>query len=86
VADYRVLIKPSAAREYDRLPSNVGSRVASKIDSLASEPRPRGVRKLEGGPVRWRVRAGDWRIIYSIDDANQVVDVLYIRHRSRAYD
>ncbi|HUF17614.1 MAG TPA: DUF433 domain-containing protein [Thermoanaerobaculia bacterium] len=55
MADYKVLIKPSAVKEYDRLPANVASRVTKKIDSLASEPRPRGVKMLEGGPVRWRV-------------------------------
>ncbi|HVT43725.1 MAG TPA: type II toxin-antitoxin system RelE/ParE family toxin [Thermoanaerobaculia bacterium] len=86
MADYRVLIKPSAAREYERLPASVAARVASKIESLGPKPRPHGVKKLEGAPVRWRLRAGDWRIIYAIDDARLVIEVLYIRHRSKAYD
>jgi mRNA interferase RelE/StbE len=86
VVEYRVLIKPSAAREFDRLTSNVASRVAARIESLSLTPRPPGVKKLEGTPVRWRIRAGDWRVIYSIDDAQRVVDVLYIRHRSKAYE
>ena len=86
MADYRVLIKPSAAKEFERLTSSIATRVASKIDALASTPRPQDVKKLEGNPVRWRVRVGDWRIIYSIDDARRIVDILYIRHRSKAYD
>jgi len=53
---------------------------------LAKTPRPTGVKKLEGEPVRWRIRVGDWRVIYAIDDGRQVVDIVYVRHRSKAYD
>jgi mRNA interferase RelE/StbE len=86
VPEYRVIIKPSAAKEFERLPVNVASRVAAKIDSLATTPRPPGIKKLEGAPARWRIRVSDWRVIFAIDDAEHVVDILYIRHRSKAYD
>lgn len=86
MAEYQVIIKPSAVKEIDRLPITVAARVAGKIKALAVTPRPAGVKKLEGEPVRWRIRAGDWRVIYAIDDASRVVDVIYIRHRSKAYD
>ena len=86
VAEYQLIIKPSAVKEIDRLPTNVAARVVGKIKALARTPRPVGVKKLEGEPARWRVRAGDWRVIYAIDDGERVVDILYVRHRSKAYD
>jgi mRNA interferase RelE/StbE len=86
VADYDVLIKTSAAKEFERLPPDVASRVARRIESLASNPRPKTARKLEGGPPRWRIRIGDWRVIYAIDDTRRMVEVLYVRHRSKAYE
>lgn len=86
VPDYRVVIKPSAAKEFDKLPVSVAERVAAKIEPLARIPRPAGVKKLEGEPTRWRIRAGDWRIIFAIDDSQRIVDIIYIRHRSKAYE
>ena len=86
MAEYHVIIKPSAAKEIDRLPVSTAARVVAKIGALATTPRPPGVKKLEGEPMRWRIRAGDWRVIYSIDDRRRVVDVLYVRHRSKAYE
>ena len=82
MAEYRVLVKPSAAKEIDRLPISTASRVVAKIGALSATPRPPGVKKLEGEPVRWRIRVGDWRVIYR----RRVVDVLYVRHRSKAYE
>ncbi len=84
--DYQVVIKPSAAKEFDKLPVSVAVRVAAKITSLARIPRPHGVKKLEGEPTRWRIRVSDWRIIFAIDDTQGLVDILYIRHRSKAYE
>ncbi|HEV2722410.1 MAG TPA: hypothetical protein VG323_20485 [Thermoanaerobaculia bacterium] len=59
MADYRVTVKPSAAKEIDRLPLEVASRVVAKIEALGAAPRPAGVKKLAGEPVRWRIRVGD---------------------------
>lgn len=84
--DYHVVIKPSAAKELDNLPVNIAARIVAKIESLARIPRPHGVKKLEGGPTRWRIRVRDWRIIFAIDDGQRVVDIIYIRHRSKAYE
>jgi mRNA interferase RelE/StbE len=86
VPDYHVLIKPSAAKELDKLPVSVAARIAAKIESLAQTPRPHGVKKLEGEPTRWRIRVADWRVIFAIDDSQRVVDIIYIRHRSKAYE
>jgi mRNA interferase RelE/StbE len=86
VADYRVTIKPSAAKEIDQLPLAVASRVATKIVALASDPRPSGVKKLKGQLDLWRIRAGDYRIIYTIEDRARLVDIVRVRHRSKAYE
>jgi mRNA interferase RelE/StbE len=86
VAEYQLIIKPSAVKEIDRLPTDVATRVVARIKALASTPRPPGVKKLEGEPTRWRIRAGDWRVIFAIDDAERVVDILYVRHRNKAYE
>jgi len=85
VAEYRITIKPSAAKELARLSSAVASRVEAKIARLASDARPAGVKKLKDAEL-WRIRIGDWRVIYSIDDRKAIVDIIYIRHRSQAYE
>jgi mRNA interferase RelE/StbE len=86
VAEYQITIKPSAAKEIDRLAVATATRVVREITALAASPRPAGVKKLEGEPLRWRTRVGDWRVIYTIDDTQRIVDILYVRHRSKAYD
>jgi mRNA interferase RelE/StbE len=53
---------------------------------LATDPRPPGCRKLVGSQDRWRVRVGDYRIIYTIDDAGQLVQIAAVSHRSKAYE
>ena len=84
--EYHLVIKPSAAKELDKLPVSVAARIVAKIESLPQVPRPHGVKKLEGEPTRWRIRVGDWRVIFAIDDGQRVVDIIYIRHRSKAYE
>ena len=56
-----------------------------RIELLATNPRPAGCRKLEGAEDLWRIRIGDYRVIYSVDDARRIVDVSAVRHRSDAY-
>ena len=75
----------SARRELGALDAPVSRRILSKIESLLLEPRPTGCLKLTGSSNLWRLRVGDWRVIYSIDDAAKAVDVIAIRHRSDAY-
>lgn len=86
MAEYRLTIKPSAAKELEQLAEPVASRVETKIAALANDPRPDGVKKLKGNLALWRIRIGDYRVIYSIDDRTHVVDVVRVRHRSKAYD
>jgi mRNA interferase RelE/StbE len=82
---YRIELAPSAARELERLPRNIQRRVAQKIDDLANNPRPSGSTKLQGRANRWRIRVGDYRIIYDIEDTIVRVLVLKIGHRRDVY-
>ena len=73
---FRVLVKPSAVREIERLPRKRDrQRIVEKIEALADEPRPVGCRKLSGRE-RYRLRYGDYRIVYSIEDRELIVYVV----------
>ena len=63
----------------------VAMRIISRLESLARNPRPTGCTKLEGAFDLWRVRVGDYRIIYEVDDQARTVDVSVVRHRRDAY-
>jgi mRNA interferase RelE/StbE len=62
------------------------ARVFHKIESLAGDPRPSGCKKLRGYKDQWRVRIGDWRVIYIVDDTARLVSVTRIAHRSQVYE
>ncbi len=81
---YRVLIKRSAEKEMDRLPARVFERVAKAILRLEREPRPMGSRKLRG-VQNYRLRTGEYRVLYSIDDQKRVVEVIAVGHRREVY-
>jgi len=61
------------------------ARIAPRLEKLASNPHPPGCKKLKGGDKEWRIRVGDYRVVYTIDDANSLVEVTRIRHRSEVY-
>lgn len=84
---YRVKLRPAAARELRRLDRSAQDRIAKIIALLAEEPRPPAARMLVGEdiPRLWRVRSGDYRVIYSIDDHVLLVLVINVRHRREAY-
>ena len=81
---YGVKLRPAAERDVARLPRTTGPRVARVLRGLADEPRPRGCIKLTREPG-YRIRVGDWRVLYTIDDAARLVTVGRIRHRRDAY-
>lgn len=83
---YTVELKPAARRDLKALPPDTQRRIRPKIDALAFDPRPPGVKKLAGQENLWRVRVGDYRVIYQIHDKILLVLVVRIRHRSGAYD
>jgi mRNA interferase RelE/StbE len=82
---YRIEFAPSAAREFERLPRDVQARIARKIDGLAANPRPPGVKKLQGPIDRYRIRIGDYRVVYDIYDRILRVLVLKVGHRRDIY-
>jgi mRNA interferase RelE/StbE len=81
---YEVGIVRSAEKEMDRLPGTVHARLSKRILFLQDNPRPRGVRKLSGRE-EYRLRVGDYRILYLIDDRNRVVTILAVGHRQEVY-
>jgi mRNA interferase RelE/StbE len=84
VASYSLRIKPSAVKELEGLPSRDRKRAVSKIQRLAAEPRPVGAEKLSG-LEKYRIRQGDYRILYLIDDLESSIVVVKIGHRSDVY-
>jgi mRNA interferase RelE/StbE len=86
VAGYRVLIKPSAAKEIDAIGAkNDRQRIVTRILALADEPRPVGCEKLAGAEGRYRVRQGQFRVVYAIDDASHTVEIVKVGHRREVY-
>ncbi|HMD85517.1 MAG TPA: type II toxin-antitoxin system RelE/ParE family toxin [Terriglobia bacterium] len=81
---YRVLIKPSAARELEAIPKKDRVRLVSKISNLAGNPRPSGSEKLSA-QEQYRVRHGRYRVVYSISDAEKMVLVVKVAHRREVY-
>jgi len=73
--DYRVTLSRSAEKEILKLPDKVRYRVENAIDSLQMQPRPRGIVKLKGKKNLYRIQVGQYRIIYSIDDIEGIVDI-----------
>jgi mRNA interferase RelE/StbE len=84
VASYKLLIKPSAVKELEDIPNEVRRRIASKIQALAMSPRPHGCEKLSG-QERYRVRQGQYRVVYSVNDKEQTILIVKIGHRREVY-
>jgi mRNA interferase RelE/StbE len=83
---YDVALTSSAAKELKKLPGQLIARIVARLESLASNPRPAGCKKLQGGNRECRIRVGDYRVVYTIDDAELLVEVTRIRHRSEVYE
>ena len=81
MASYRVLIKRSAAKELESVPLKDRRRLVARIEGLAANPRPVGVQKLSG-EEKYRLRQGEYRILYEIRDQDSVLVVVKVGHRS----
>jgi mRNA interferase RelE/StbE len=81
---YKVLIKRSAEKELDSLPENLRQRIVKRLLVLEENARPDGVRKLQGQEA-YRMRVGDYRVLYSVDDGDHMVTVYAIGHRREVY-
>ena len=82
---YRVLLERAAEKDLSRLSSEMHDRVIAAIQALANNPRPPGCRKLAGSKNDWRIRVGDYRVIYEIADTIRIVRVNRVRHRREVY-
>jgi mRNA interferase RelE/StbE len=83
--DYTILILPSAQKQLSKLPDAVATRIEEKLLELEHDPRPPGCKKLRGRDA-WRIRIGDYRAIYEIDDGRLIVTVITIGHRREVYE
>jgi mRNA interferase RelE/StbE len=82
---YEVYLERSAERDLKRLSGDDFHRIIFHIESLAKKPRPLGCRKITGSKNDWRIRVGDYRIIYEIDEGEKAVRIMRVRHRREAY-
>ena len=82
---YGIEFVPSALRELEKVPPDVRRRLVRAINRLATEPRPLGARALRGDRSGLRIRVGDYRILYEVDDERRLVTVGRVATRGRAY-
>lgn len=82
---YQVVYVAAAGRDIDRLPPHVLPRIREAALHLADDPRPSQSKKMQGSATTWRLRVGDYRVIYEIDDARRLVSVTRVRHRREVY-
>ena len=83
--EYTVLILPSAQKQLNKLPNAIATRIEDKMMELEQDPRPAGCKKLKGRDA-WRIRIGDYRVIYEIHDGRLIVTVITIGHRREVYE
>lgn len=85
MASYKVILKPSVEKDLRSLPQSLVVRVFGHIEALQENPFPRGVRKLSAGDELYRVRVGNYRIVYAVDSDGRRVIIYYVRHRRDVY-
>ena len=81
---YRVILPKSVQKELDRLPDEVARRILARLAGLETNPRPADVKKLKGRDA-WRIRVGDYRVIYEIHDRELQILVITVGHRGDIY-
>jgi mRNA interferase RelE/StbE len=82
---YEVFIERSAERDLRKLPEETFRRIIDHIRALSQNPRPSGCHKITGSKSDWRIRIGDYRVIYEVDEKEKAVRVMRVRHRREAY-
>jgi len=85
VPKYAITFARSARKELEALDEKIIYRLFPKIENLSLNPRPTGCRKLTGNKYLWRIRGGNYRIVYSINDEKYLVDIIAVRDRKDAY-
>ena len=82
---YEITFARSARRELEALETQLVARVWPRIQALGAQPRPPGCRKVQGEEDVWRIRVGDYRVLYEIKNAMRIIDIVAVRHRRDAY-
>jgi mRNA interferase RelE/StbE len=82
---YAVQIAPGAEREFSKLAREIQLRIRPRIDALANDPRPAGAMKLRGQEDLWRIRVGDYRVLYEVHDRILYVLLVRVAHRREVY-
>jgi mRNA interferase RelE/StbE len=85
MADFNISFARAARKELERLPEAVVDRILARIEMLAKSPRPSGCVKLQGNNQLWRIRVGDYRVVYEIAEPTTTIDISIIRHRRDVY-
>ena len=85
MARYQLEVKQGAAKELSRVHPDIGRRLLQSIESLASDPRPRQSHKLSQSENSYRLRVGDYRVLYQVDDEARLVTIFKIGHRREVY-
>lgn len=84
---YRVIIKREALKELKHFPKHTVAAISKSIEQLSDDPRPPGCKKLKGSNENlWRIRVGDYRVVYLIEDVIRIVNVRNISNRKNAYE
>ena len=82
---YEILLERRAERDIKKLSIEIFQRIIPRIKALAENPKPTGSRKITGSKSDWRIRIGEYRVIYEVDEKSRVVKVMRIRHRKDIY-
>ena len=85
MAEYAVTFARSARNELEALDAPLVTRIVARVQALAVQHRPPGVQKLRGAQNQWRLRVGDYCVVYEIDDRQRTLDIVRIRHRREVY-
>ena len=85
MSSYTIEWAPQAHKQVENLETQLARRVVRAVTSLAINPRPSGCVKLAGGTNEWRIRVGDWRVVYAVVDARLLVLVVRVGHRREVY-
>ncbi len=83
---YKISIARRAEKDLKRLERDAKNRIVMAISDLKNQPRPLGCRKIQSEAGVWRIRVGDWRVGYFIDDAKQEINIIRIAHRKEFYE
>jgi mRNA interferase RelE/StbE len=82
---YSLTFKPSASKDIESLQVEISQRILSEIEKLEHHPRPVGCKKIVGSKNDWRIRIGNYRVLYEIDDDEHRIRVFRVKHRKEAY-